>query len=284
MLGYETAIAGDFDRDGEKASRPKAIRGLLDRSVRRRWRHLAQERLDTGKPMVPLGKRFWALTGEERLALTDLFRTDDIRAMLTKLKSRDSNDDISLLAAYWVKGCSSLGRLRYAAMVRIGVGEASELALIDLKEGVIAAAPSAPNAAMPTDDATRVVAGAKALSPNLGERMIPAQMMGRSIVLRELMPQDLKLEVAGLGPQKACALASYLAGVVGKAHGRQMQIEQRISWHAYLRKARTGSLDAPSWLWSSVVDLLGIHERAYLEHCRTKALSASKIGGRRRSD
>jgi uncharacterized protein (DUF2252 family) len=176
-----------------------------------------------------------------------------------------------------------LGRLRYVAMVRIGEGEASELALIDLKEGVSAAAPCTPNAAMPTDDATRVVAGIMR-SPNLGERMIPARMMGRSIVLRELMPQDLKLEVACLDPQKACALASYLAGVVGKAHGRQMTIEQRISWHAYLRKARTGSLDAPSWLWSSVVDLLGIHERAYLEHCRTKALSASKIGGRRCSD
>jgi uncharacterized protein (DUF2252 family) len=285
MLGYETAMAGDFDRDGEKAARPKAIRGLLNRSVRRRWRHLAEERLDTVKPMVPLGKRFWALTDEERRALADLFRVNDIRATLTKLKSRDSDDDVSLVdAAYWVKGCSSLGRLRYVAMVRIGEGEASELALIDLKEGVSAAAPCTPNAAMPTDDATRVVAGAKALSPNLGERMIPARMMGRSIVLRELMPQDLKLEVACLDPQKACALASYLAGVVGKAHGRQMTIEQRISWHAYLRKARTGSLDAPSWLWSSVVDLLGIHERAYLEHCRTKALSASKIGGRRRSD
>jgi uncharacterized protein (DUF2252 family) len=36
---------------------------------------------------------------------------------------------------------------------------------------------------------------------------------------------------------------------------------------------RTTRLDAPTWLWSSVVDLLAIHERAYLEHCRAYALS-----------
>ena len=42
---------------------------------------------------------------------------------------------------------------------------------------------------------------------------------------------------------------------------------------AELDGARTARLDAPSWLWSRVVDLLGIHERAYLEHCRAHALS-----------
>jgi hypothetical protein len=31
---------------------------------------------------------------------------------------------------------------------------------------------------------------------------------------------------------------------------------------------------APSWLWSSVVDLL-VHEKAYLEHCRLYALNES---------
>jgi len=31
----------------------------------------------------------------------------------------------------------------------------------------------------------------------------------------------------------------------------------------------------PSWLWSSVVDLLAIHEKAYLEHCRLYALNES---------
>src|ERR1700753_1699695 len=45
MLGYSSAMDGDFDAEGEKDMRPAAIRDLLDRSVRRRWRHLAGGRL-----------------------------------------------------------------------------------------------------------------------------------------------------------------------------------------------------------------------------------------------
>jgi uncharacterized protein (DUF2252 family) len=63
--------------------------------------------------------------------------------------------------------------------------------------------------------------------------------------------------------------------VVGHAHGRQMDAETRAAWAGVLAKARTASLDAPSWLWSSVVDLLAIHERAYLDHCRRFAMAAS---------
>lgn len=274
MVGYETAMDGEFDAEGEKELRPRAIRGLLARSIRRRWRHLAAERLDTVKPVVPLGKKFWALTDEERAALKFLFEQEPMRALLTKLQSRDSGDPVSLVdAAYWMKGCSSLGRLRFAAMIRIGEGPSSMLSLVDLKEGVPAAAPRTAGVTMPGDNAVRVVTGAKALSPNLGERMIATRLLDRAVVLRELMPQDLKLEVEHLTQEKAMALAAYLAGVVGKAHGRQMSADQRANWKAELARARSAQLNAPSWLWSSVVDLLGIHERAYLEHCRMFALS-----------
>jgi uncharacterized protein (DUF2252 family) len=37
---------------------------------------------------------------------------------------------------------------------------------------------------------------------------------------------------------------------------------------------RVSGLDAPSWLWSSVVELVANHEAAYLEHCRKYALEA----------
>jgi uncharacterized protein (DUF2252 family) len=33
------------------------------------------------------------------------------------------------------------------------------------------------------------------------------------------------------------------------------------------------SSGAPSWVWSSVVELAGIHETAYLEHCRRHAMT-----------
>jgi uncharacterized protein (DUF2252 family) len=274
MSGYEAAMAGEFAAADEEALRPGSIRRLLDRSVRRRWRNLAVERLDTVRPVVPLGKRFWALTATERSALAALFQEKDVRAILTTLKSRDSADPVTLVdAAYWMKGCSSLGRLRFAAMVRIGEGRSSVLSLVDLKEGVAAAAPRSADAVMPRDNAMRVVTGAKALSPNLGQRMLPVRLLNTSVVMRELMPQDLKLEVGKLTQARAVALAAYLAGVVGKAHGRQMTPEQRAEWLGDLASARSGALEAPSWLWSCVVDLLGIHDRAYLEHCRTFALS-----------
>lgn len=274
MLGYETALAGDFDRDAEKAMRPADIRGLLARSVRRRWRHLAAERLDTVKPMVPLGRKFWPLSKAEREALGQLFASEDVHAMVTRLQSRGDGDPVSLIdAAYWLKGCSSLGRLRYAAMLRVGKGEGSSLCLLDVKEAVTAAAPRTPDADMPRDNAVRVVTGARALSPNLGERMIPARLLDRPVVVRELMPQDLKLEVGRLTERKTLTLAAYLAGIVGVAHGRQMTAEVRAGWSKDLARARTSALDAPTWLWSSVVSLLAIHERAYLEHCRRFALA-----------
>jgi uncharacterized protein (DUF2252 family) len=61
--------------------------------------------------------------------------------------------------------------------------------------------------------------------------------------------------------------------VVGDAHGRQMDEATRDglagrNW----RRNRSGLLDAPSWLWSSVVELTAAHEAAYLEHCRRHAL------------
>jgi uncharacterized protein (DUF2252 family) len=39
------------------------------------------------------------------------------------------------------------------------------------------------------------------------------------------------------------------------------------------RKGQNADLEAPSWLWASVVELLALHEAAYLEHCRRFALT-----------
>jgi uncharacterized protein (DUF2252 family) len=273
MVGYEASMDGAFDAEGEAALRPDAIHGLLETAVRRRWRHLASERLDSVKPVVPLGKKFWALSDEERAGLSRLFEEEPVRELLTRLQSRDIGDAVELVdAAYWMKGCSSLGSLRFAAIVRIGVGKAAKLCLIDLKEAVAAAAPRSAAVKMPRDNAVRVVSGARALSPNLGDRMLATRLQDKAVVLRELMPQDLKLEVDDLDQDRATALAAYLAAVVGKAHARQMTADQRASWRTELTRARSSRLDAPSWLWSCVVDLLGIHERAYLEHCRLYAL------------
>jgi len=47
------------------------------------------------------------------------------------------------------------------------------------------------------------------------------------------------------------------------------------SWFAELNKNRPKKLDAPSWLWSCVTELIASHEVAYLEHCRRHALTAA---------
>src|ERR1700691_3181726 len=71
VSGYQTALSADFDTDSEKSHRPKSIQTLLAQSTRRRWQHLAEERLDTVKPTLPLGKRFWAFTPQARKALSE---------------------------------------------------------------------------------------------------------------------------------------------------------------------------------------------------------------------
>jgi uncharacterized protein (DUF2252 family) len=50
-----------------------------------------------------------------------------------------------------MKGRSSLGFLRYAALVRIEENGKRRLALVDLEEAIEPAAPAAPGAEMPVD-------------------------------------------------------------------------------------------------------------------------------------
>jgi Uncharacterized protein conserved in bacteria (DUF2252) len=93
----------------------------------------------------------------------------------------------------------------------------------------------------------------------------------KSVFVRELLPQDLKLEVEQLARHEALNVARYLAAMVGKAHSRQMDAGVREKWRRDLHSNRSKLLDAPNWLWTSVVELLADHERAYVEHCRAHA-------------
>lgn len=125
---------------------------------------------------------------------------------------------------------------------------------------------------MPRDNGKRVVEGARQLSPGLGNRMLAVRLLEHSFFIRELLPQDLKLELDQLDSRQAMEAAGYLARVVGQAHARQMDLATRLEWMDVLQSNRTRSLDAPSWLWSSVVQLVGAHEMGYLAHCRRYAL------------
>ena len=102
--------------------------------------------------------------------------------------------------------------------------------------------------------------------------MLAAKLDGNSVFVRELMPQDRKIEVERLTSEEAIEVAGFLAAVVGKAHGRQMDAGTRKEWQRELLRSRSKSLNAPGWLWTSLVELLADHERAYLDHCRQFAL------------
>ena len=94
------------------------------------------------------------------------------------------------------------------------------------------------------------------------------RLFDKSVTVRELMPQDLKIEIDQLSREQATTIAGYLAAVVGRAHARQMDGATRRSWKAELARNRSKTLDTPSWLWLSVVELMASHEAAYLDHCR----------------
>jgi hypothetical protein len=56
VAGYQSTLLSNFETEKDKSHRPKSIQALLERSTRRRWQHLAEERLDTVKPTISAGK------------------------------------------------------------------------------------------------------------------------------------------------------------------------------------------------------------------------------------
>jgi uncharacterized protein (DUF2252 family) len=69
---------------------------------------------------------------------------------------------------------------------------------------------------MPRDNAQRVVEGARKISPYLDQRMLRWRFCNRSVVMRALLPQDLKLEMDRLTREEAIGAARFLASVVSR--------------------------------------------------------------------
>lgn len=264
--GLETKAAR---RDFALASAPDPVVKLLRMARQRSRKKLLEECIGSEK-MIPIGKRFWPLTDEERGSVEKLVAGDKFRKLMTGLTDREHDDDIRLVdAAYWVKGCSSLGLWRCAALVQIGDDKkARARALVDIKEAHSAVAPRAESAELPKHDGERVVAGARALSPYLGGRMAWTTVLRKPVFIRELLPQDLKFELDAMSDTVALDLGAYLGGVVAIAHSRQMDPATCASWLAEFRRETAKNTKAPAWLWAAVVDLVALHEGAYLEHCR----------------
>lgn len=274
MAGYIAGLSGRFPKVASKDLEP--IRSVMRQARNSSWKHLAQERIEDVEPKIPLGRKFWALTKDEHQELRELIEGENLQILIRRVVGCEDENAIRLLdAAYWMKGCSSLGRLRYALLVGVGGKKHLQYRLLDVKEAVPAAAPCAKNADMPSNNAERVVTGANALSPFLGERMMAAHVARKQVFVRELRPQDLKFELKMLQRAEAVAIAGLMARVVGHAHGRQMTRPERRAWAQEIKSRHKSDLNAPRWLWSGVLDLVALHEKAYLEHCRLYALGTS---------
>ena len=282
VAGYERAFEGEVPSE-EIADLPPPIRLVMKRAVKRTWKRLFDERIGTGRRTIPLGRQFWQLSDEEREAVRALTTLEPIRELVALLENRDDHTSVQFRdAAFWVKGCSSLGLWRVALLLELRDSSkkgkhATTMALLDIKQAIEPSAPWAPGANPGLAPAQRVLTGARRLAPALGARMVATSLLERSVFIRELLPQDLKVELDQLDAVEVRAVAYYLGMVVGRAHRRQLDAVSTAAWATEMASHRTKNLDAPNWLWQALVQLVALHEYAYLEHCRRYALAADRV-------
>lgn len=258
---------------------PASLHLDVRKAHRKSWKTLAKERTSGQTLQLPLGRAFWSITKPERTALKELFARAEMVELATQLRHR-ANDATVVLedAAYWRKGCSSLGHLRFAVLLDVdqqgSTGE--DMCLMDVKEARASCVPSADVDHLPPDHGARVITAARALAPALGERMRSARMLGASVFVRELMPQDMKLDVRRLDPDEARRMALYLGRVVGRAHARQLGESERRAWLRELRHGQKKSSHAPAWLWQGTMAPLAELDAAYIDHCRKYVRQSEK--------
>jgi uncharacterized protein (DUF2252 family) len=269
--GYAQGLSHPRGR-AEAPKLPEALRYVMRKALARTWKQLARERIEPDSPILPLGRHFWPLSREEQVAMRRLLAQPAVHRLVMSLRSRSETSTLELLdAAYWVKGCSSLGRLRVCALVRLRNGKKQpDHCLIDIKQALPARAPAAPDARMPQSPAQRVVEAARYLAPSLGQRMLPATLLGKDVVLRELMPQDLKLDLSSIEQREGPQVAHCLGNVLGRAHARQMTPADRQRWREQLLRGCASRGTLPAWLWSTTIGLMAAHEQAWLDHCRER--------------
>ena len=129
---------------------------------------------------------------------------------------------------------------------------------------------------IPDDNSVCVVTGARRLSPARGGAHWWQRIF--SIVRSSYASCCLRIsksEIDRLSREDALKAVRYLATAVGNAHTRQMDGAPRKTWWPASADDASSRLQAPAWLWSSVVALAAHHEAAYLEHCREYALDAA---------
>jgi uncharacterized protein (DUF2252 family) len=97
VVGYEEALTEESADPPRK--RPECIQLVMRQAIGRTWEQLAEERLEDTRPMIPLGKRFWPLSAEEKGEIERIFATEDARKLVTALRSRKDDARVEVLDA-----------------------------------------------------------------------------------------------------------------------------------------------------------------------------------------
>jgi len=79
----EAIIAGYIDGLADRAGandgdQPAPVRKLLRAAGRRRWKHLAEERIEDIRPVIPLGSRYWPMTEDENCLLGEMLASETV--------------------------------------------------------------------------------------------------------------------------------------------------------------------------------------------------------------
>jgi uncharacterized protein (DUF2252 family) len=271
LEGYcEALYRRSADRAAALQKTPPQLRKLLRRTTRETRASLLGRRVDAVRRRFVHGPRYFPLSKREHHAVAELIQAREIRTLAASLTDAAPDSEVQVIdAAFRVAGTGSLGCSRAAALVHIGKPKKrysdEHLRLIDIKQALPGTAIRHPDGATPSDDAERVVCGARALVPAFGDRMVAAELLGVRVVVRELMPQDRKVSLNVLKKGEAAPIARTLGAVVGRAHGRQMSANAAAEWAETIKSDKRGR--PPAWLWEALIELVAIHERAYLEHC-----------------
>jgi uncharacterized protein (DUF2252 family) len=116
--GYRSKIIPAGALAEKSSSPPPSVQCVLRRALKRKWRHLAEERIEDVSPVISLGRCFWPLSAAEKIEIRRIFKTKEVRKLVTSLRNRSETDHVEASdAGYWMKGCSSLGQLRFAVLV-----------------------------------------------------------------------------------------------------------------------------------------------------------------------
>jgi hypothetical protein len=96
------------EESGKAESPPETIDLIVKTATRRTWKGLAKERIENTKPSIPLGRSFWLCSKPNEL--DNLIASESVLGILTSTLTRQEDVAVTVAdAAFWKKGCSSLG-------------------------------------------------------------------------------------------------------------------------------------------------------------------------------